>query len=94
MTHRSWCPADFDLARNSPDDLRAGGPADSARIILDILAGRDGPARDIVVANAAAALFAAGAAESLLEGVAAAGDALRSGAAARVLTHLADAEGS
>jgi anthranilate phosphoribosyltransferase len=54
-----------------------------------VLAGRAGPPRDIVLANAAAALLAAGAASSFREGAALAARAIDQGAAAAKLEALA-----
>ena len=45
--------------------LRGGSASDNARIIVDVLDGRTGPARDVVVLNAGAALFVAGQAASV-----------------------------
>ena len=58
----SWTPGRF-RPRRPPGlepDLRVAGPAESAAIIRKILAGHRGPARDIVVLNAAAALWTVG----------------------------------
>jgi anthranilate phosphoribosyltransferase len=60
----------------------AGGDADrNARILRDVLGGQQGGPRDAVLANAAAALVAAGAAPDLQGGVVAAARAIDSGAA-------------
>ena len=56
--------------------------------IRAILAGELGPPRDIVAANAGAALWVAGAAADWKTGVAQAGDSLASGAAAERLDAL------
>jgi anthranilate phosphoribosyltransferase len=88
FTHE-WTPEDFGLAPCLLADLRVDGPAASAAVIRSVLAGRDGPARRVVLANAAAALLAAGRALTLAEGVARADEAIASGAAARVLAELA-----
>ena len=55
-----------------------------------MLAGETGPARDIVLMNAAAALLAAGAASSLKEGAALAAEAIGSGRAGSVLDALVE----
>ena len=69
-------------------DIRAAGPAESAGIIRAVLDGHDGPARRIVLANAAAALFAADAVRNLHDGVVMAEDSIRSGKARMVLERL------
>ena len=55
LRHFRWTPADFGLRRASLADLQVSGPEASAAIIRAVLQGRGGTARDIVVANAAAA---------------------------------------
>jgi anthranilate phosphoribosyltransferase len=83
-----WRPADFGLEPVAPAEIKADGPAASARVIRAVLAGRDGPARRVVLANAAAALWTAGAADTLRAGVELADEAIQSGKAARVLEQL------
>jgi anthranilate phosphoribosyltransferase len=57
----TWTPQDFDLSPTSDfGPLEVDGPAASAHVIRTILAGQSGPATDIVVLNAAAALWTAG----------------------------------
>ncbi len=62
-----WNPEDFGLAPCSLDCLRVSGPEESAAMIRKVLRGERGPARDVVVANAAAALWAAGRGETVHE---------------------------
>src|SRR5262249_44752690 len=68
--------------------LCVGSGAESAARVQAVLAGKAGPARDVVCLNAAAALVVAGAAADLGDGVRRAQDALDSGAAAAVLDRL------
>ena len=82
-------PDDFGLPAASAEDLRGGDAAVNERIARDILAGVRGPRRDIVLANAAAALVAAGRARDFREGVALGADSIDSGAARRKLEELA-----
>lgn len=57
----NWSPEDFGLAPvNDYTSLLVDGPSASAEIIRQVLAGEKGTARDIVIANAAAALWLAG----------------------------------
>lgn len=79
---------DIDVPRSTLDDVRGGEPAENARVARDMLAGKTGPVRDIVVFNAAAALHVAGVAESLAAGKTMAEASIDSGAAARVLDSL------
>ncbi|MHB1425150.1 MAG: anthranilate phosphoribosyltransferase [Gemmataceae bacterium] len=83
-----WEPKDFGLTACRLDELRVAGPEESAAVIRAILAGAEGPARSIVLANAAAALLAAEKAASLLEGVALAAESIESGRALEVLNNL------
>ncbi|MGI9953515.1 anthranilate phosphoribosyltransferase [Moorellaceae bacterium AZ2] len=71
-------------------DLSGGTAADNAGIIQGVLEGRPGPARDVVVVNAAFALLAAGAAASVREGMKMAAESIDSGAAYGKLAALAN----
>ena len=51
-------PADLGLPPAAPSDLRGGDAQHNAQVVRDLVAGRTGPVRDIVVLNAAAALLA------------------------------------
>jgi anthranilate phosphoribosyltransferase len=81
-------PAGLGLQPVSSDELRGGDPETNASLVRGIVDGKPGPHRDIVVLNAGAALFVANVAHSLAEGVAAAQEAIDSGAAASTLDRL------
>ncbi len=83
-----WTPEDFGLAPCRLHDLRVGSPEESAAVIRAVLQGEQGPARRIVLANAAAALVAAEKTTSLTEGVAKAEQAIDRGCALDVLNDL------
>ncbi len=83
-----WTPAMFGLAAVTTDSIRAADSTASAAIVRGVLNGDDGPARRIVVANAAAALWAAEAVPTLKDGVERAEAALRDGRARAVLEAL------
>ena len=68
--------------------LAGGEPADNAAVARSILAGDQGPARDVAVLNAGAAIYVAGEAEDVASGVESAARALDSGAAATTLERL------
>ncbi len=85
---RKWNPDEFGLGAVSLRAIKAANPADSAAIIRGVLNGGDGPARRIILANAAAALWAAEAVKTLREGVERADAALKSGKARSVLEQL------
>jgi anthranilate phosphoribosyltransferase len=89
VVRRTLEPADFGVLRAERDDLKGGDPARNHEIALEVLEGTPGPRRDIVLANAAAALVAAGAASDFRQGVAAAAKSIDSGAAARKVQDLA-----
>jgi anthranilate phosphoribosyltransferase len=91
VTSLEWTPADFDLAPCVLAELRVNGPAESAAVIRAVLDGRDGPARRIVLANAAAALLTAEVVADLKTGVARAADAIDDGRAAATLLALVEA---
>jgi anthranilate phosphoribosyltransferase len=80
--------ADFGLPESPVESLRGGTPAENAEIVRAILANRAGPARDVVVANAAAALVAAGIAHDFREGAERASTAIESGAAKEKLRQI------
>ncbi len=62
-------PAAFGVPRARPGDLTGGDAARNAAIIHQVLTGEKGPARDIVLLNAAAALWVAGAVDGIAGGL-------------------------
>ena len=83
-------PEDFGLAMSSNRALRVETPEASMAMLRGVLDGVPGPAHDIVVINAAAALYAAGVAESIATGVVLAREAIASGAARARLARLVE----
>ncbi len=83
-----WTASDFGLEPCTLAELAADDANASARIIRDVLDKNAGPARRIVLANAAAALLAAERVVSLRDGVTLAAQAIDSGAAAMTLHRL------
>ncbi|EGV33461.1 Anthranilate phosphoribosyltransferase [Thiorhodococcus drewsii AZ1] len=81
-------PEDFGLQRAALDEIRVEDPAQSLDLVRSVLSGQAGPGRDIVQLNAGAAIYAAGRARTLAEGIATAGEVLASGEAARRLERL------
>lgn len=81
ITEITVTAADFGLSEAQSADLSGGEREDCALILQRILTGQSGPQRDIVLANAAAALVAAGKAKNFLSGVALAEESIDSGAA-------------
>lgn len=83
-------PEDFGFKRCKAEDLKGGDPEKNAGIILEILKGRKGPQRDVVLLNAAAAICAGGKADSIDEAIAVARGSIDSGAALNKLNKLAE----
>ncbi|MDZ4820914.1 MAG: anthranilate phosphoribosyltransferase [Planctomycetota bacterium] len=86
----AWTPADFGLHVQSLESLIVDGPAQSAAIIRRILDGEKGTARDIVVANAAGAIWTAQKVDTVKHGAELAAEAIDSGEAKRVLARLGE----
>ena len=84
-------PEALGLSRWAAADLAGGDAVHNARVTCDVLAGQRGGPRDAVLANAAAALVAAGAASDLRDGVRLAAEAIDRGAAREKLEGLAAA---
>ena len=63
------CPEDFGLKRENVNQLAIKNAHESLALINSIFDGDIGPARDIVVLNAGAAIYAADLASSLAEGI-------------------------
>ena len=85
---QEWNPEQFGLATVSLGSIKAGNPAESAAIIRAVLNNEDSPARRIILANAAAAMWAAEAVTTLKQGVEAADAALKAGKPRAVLEAL------
>ncbi len=81
-------PGQFGLAPAELGAVAGGTPAENAAVVRAVLAGESGPRRDLVLVNAAAAIYVGGLAADLEEGVAKAAAAIDSGAAADVLERL------
>jgi anthranilate phosphoribosyltransferase len=86
----SITPEQVGLVRCSMDILKGGDATANAAIVHAILAGEQGPRRDIVLLNAAYALVAAGKAAAPAEGIALAAGAIDSGRAMEQLKRLVE----
>ena len=82
-------PSDVGLPLAAPDALRGGDAGENATTVRAVLEGRRGPARDVVLLNAAAGLFVAGAVPSLMAGLERGAAAIDDGSAARTLSAMA-----
>lgn len=74
-------PEDFGLKRATVESIQVIDTADAQAMFLSVLDNQPGPPRDIVLLNAGAAIYVAGKAKSLENGIKKASDALASGAA-------------
>jgi anthranilate phosphoribosyltransferase len=84
---RQWqiTPEDAELPRTPLAAVKTGTAAENAATMREVFAGAKGPHRDYVLINAGTALYAAGRAKDLREGVALASESIDSGAAGRTL---------
>ncbi|STO06993.1 anthranilate phosphoribosyltransferase [Exiguobacterium aurantiacum] len=85
-------PRDVGLMRAPLSALRGGTPEENAQTLVAVLNGQPGPARDVVLLNAALALCTYGTVKTLREGVAEAARSIDEGYAVRVLTQLQQTE--
>ena len=75
-------PEDFGFTRCSKEELVGGSAEENAKITMDILTGKEqGPKRNVVLMNAGAAIYLAGKAETIADGVKVAAEILDSGKA-------------
>ena len=88
ITTFSINPKDFNYSLCSTEDLKGGTPEENAFLIRNILNGDQGPKTDIVILNAAAALYLGGKAESISKGILVAINSIKSGAANKKMDEL------
>lgn len=81
-------PEDFGISAAAKDDLSGGSAADNTKITIDILEGRKGPQRDIVLMNSAAALVVGDKADNFKDAINLASEAIDSGAARKKLDEV------
>lgn len=81
-------PEDFGLQMVSSRNLRVSGAEESREKVLEVLNNVSGAAKDIVSLNAGAALYGAGVASSIADGVKKAQEAIASGAARAKMDHF------
>ncbi len=83
-------PERLGIPRADIGELLVKTPEESAKIIRSVLYGHQGPHRDMVILNAAAAIYVGGKAGSLEEGIEAAAQSIDSGQAAETLNSLVE----
>ncbi|MFB3882819.1 MAG: anthranilate phosphoribosyltransferase [Armatimonadota bacterium] len=82
-------PEEVGLSRGAgPEAVGGGAPEENARVLVEVLEGVPGPARDVVVLNAGAAIAAGGLADTLADGVGVAAESIDSGKAMAKLETL------
>jgi len=81
-------PKEFGYTLCSAKDLKGGSPEENAETIRGILQGASGPKTDIIVLNAAAAIYVGGKAETVEQGILVAANSISSGAANKKLEEL------
>ena len=81
-------PSDLGLTAVDSTALSAGTPEQNAQLTREVLAGRDGAERALVLANAAAAIYVGGKSASLLDGAQLAAQAIDSGMATAALDNF------
>ena len=90
VTNTELAPEDFKLVKTSTSLLKVQNPQQSADLIERVLEGQSGAARDIVLANAAAALWISGIADDLRTGAERCAMAIDKGHARELLKELVD----
>lgn len=89
VTEYQFTPDSVGLAVSDSRALAASSAENSAEIVRSVLNGAKGPARDVVLLNAAAALLVGGASDTLIDGVKQAAESIDTGAAIRAVDALA-----
>lgn len=89
LSESQWSPDDFGLSFSDRAPIEIDSPPESAELIRGIAAGKTGPARDIAVMNAAAAIWVVGAETSLHSAARRAEKAIDSGDVRNLLKELA-----
>jgi anthranilate phosphoribosyltransferase len=90
IRHFTLNPTDYGIPFAAPEALRGGLPEDNAHALQDVLNGKHGAYRDIVMLNAAAALVVAGKAQDIQQGIAYAAEAVDSGKARSILAQYSE----
>ncbi len=90
VTEGTLAPEDFGMSHGSLSMLKVCDPKESAEKIQRVLAGHTGPARDVVVANASAALWVSGLCDGLESGAERCAKAIDNGQASEMLKDLVE----
>ena len=87
-------PKDYVGTTYPLDAIRGGDPTTNAQITRDVLSGKTGACRDVVLMNTALAIVAGEKADNIKDGVALAADCIDSGAAVKKLQALIEMSNS
>ncbi len=93
ITKYTLTPEKLGIKRASMSDIAGGAPEDNARDLVEVLKGKKGAKRDIIVINAGAALLVSGKAETLSSGIKMAAQSIDSGEALKKLKQFVEAAG-
>ena len=88
VTKYTLTPEQLGIKRAAIADIAGGTPQENAKDIVDVLKGKKGAKRDIIVVNAGAALLVSGKAQSFEAGIRMANESIDSGAALKKLKEL------
>ncbi|HEY8085549.1 MAG TPA: anthranilate phosphoribosyltransferase [Methylophilaceae bacterium] len=88
VTEYKLNPTQFGMPLHKPESIRVNNAQESKSIILQVLAGQKGAARDIVLLNAGSAIYVAGVTDSIQAGISLAAKAIDSGTAQGKLAEL------
>ena len=94
VSTRQIHPGDFGLQTVSAEALKGGDADCNARILRGVLDGEEGPQRDVVLLNSAAAIVVGGRAEDITAGLEVARESIDSGKARRSLDRLVEVSNS
>ena len=94
VSTRQIHPGDFGLQTVSAEALKGGDADCNARILRGVLDGEEGPQRDVVLLNAAAAMVVGGLAEDITAGLEVARESIDSGKARQALDRLVEVSNS
>jgi len=93
ITDRTIRCSDYGFDEVDATDIAGGDAKVNARILIEVLSGEKGPHREIVLLNSGAAIYTAGKAASIQEGIIDAVKSVDSGRAMEKLNALIDATG-
>ena len=94
VSTRQIHPGDFGLQTVSAEALKGGDADHNARILRGVLDGEEGPQRDVVLLNSAAAIVVGGRAEDITAGLEVAQESIDSGKARQALDRLVEVSNS